>query len=77
MLNCRDVTARASDFIDAQLPLRARVQMRMHLLMCRVCREYVRQMALVIRSLRRLPAQDKPSGTLKRALLQALRAERP
>jgi predicted anti-sigma-YlaC factor YlaD len=75
MLNCRDVTERASDFLDARLPFRVSLQMRMHLLMCRFCREYLRQMALVVRALRRLPAQEAPSDELKRELLRTLDTE--
>lgn len=77
MLNCRDMTERASDFLDAQLPFRVRFQMRMHLLMCRFCREYVRQMALVVRTLRRLSALERPSESLQRELLRAFTTERP
>jgi hypothetical protein len=76
MLNCRDVTERASDFIDARLPIRIRLEMRLHLLMCRFCREYLRQMALVVRTLRQLPS-EQPSEVLKGELLQAFSAERP
>ncbi len=77
MLNCREVVERASDFLDARVPLHVRVQMRLHLLMCRFCREYVRQMSLVVRALRSLPPGDGPSEALKRELLHAFHAERP
>ena len=40
MLNCREVSERASDFLDTELPWQVRLQMRFHLLMCRFCREY-------------------------------------
>ena len=75
MLNCRDLTERASDFLDARLPIRVRLQMRMHLLMCRFCREYLRQMALVVRTLRQL-SSEQPSEALTGQLLQAFSAER-
>ena len=77
MLNCREVTGRASELLDGELPLPMRVQMRLHLLMCRFCREYMRQMSLVIRALRRLPTGDDPSEALQRELLHAFQAERP
>ena len=75
MLNCREVSERASDFLDATLPFGVRLQMRLHLLMCRICREYVRQMALVVSTLRRLP-RDEPPAELKAELLTVFRAER-
>ncbi len=76
MLTCQEVTERASDFVDATLPWRARLHVRMHLLMCRFCREYVRQMALLARTLRRLPPPQEPSAELKSDLLTRFRAER-
>lgn len=54
MLNCREITEHASGFLDDALPWRVRLQVRLHLMMCRDCREYVRQMSLVVRTLRRL-----------------------
>jgi len=75
MLNCREVTESASDYVDAALPWRARLQVRMYLVMCRFCREYVRQVALVARMLRRLPAQE-PSPEVTEDLLTLFRTER-
>jgi hypothetical protein len=49
--------------------------MGLHLLMCRLCREYVRQLALVIATLRHLPA-EQPSPELQRELLTACRVQR-
>lgn len=76
MLNCLDVSERASELLDAAtLPFRVRLQMRLHLLMCRFCREYVRQMALVVRTLRRLP-RDEPPVQVRTELLALFRAQR-
>jgi len=75
MLKCQQVAERASDFLDAKLTLRARLQMRLHLMMCRFCREYVRQMALIVRTVRRLP-RDEPPANVKASLLSAFRSER-
>jgi predicted anti-sigma-YlaC factor YlaD len=75
MLNCREVSERASDYLDASLSWRTRVQMRMHLMMCRFCREYVRQMSLVRRTLPRLPRQ-RPDQPIYEALMASFRSER-
>ncbi len=75
MLNCREVTDCASNFVDATLPWRARLQVRLHLLMCRFCREYIRQIRLVARTLRRLPPQE-PSAAVRTDLLKMFRTER-
>jgi hypothetical protein len=44
-------------------------------MMCRFCREYVRQLSLVVRSLRGLP-KEKPSVDTQQELLALFRAER-
>lgn len=75
MLNCREITERASDFLDATLPWHVRLQVRLHVMMCRYCREYIRQLALVARTLRSLPGQE-PSPELQNKLLSLFRAER-
>ena len=75
MLNCREITERASDFIDAGLPWRVRLEVRLHLMMCRLCREYVRQLALVVRTLRRLP-RPEVAPRVNQELLALFRAER-
>jgi predicted anti-sigma-YlaC factor YlaD len=74
MLNCREITERASDFLDATLPWHVRLQVRLHVMMCRFCREYIRQMALVARALRKLPGEE-PSPELHEELLSRFRAE--
>jgi predicted anti-sigma-YlaC factor YlaD len=61
MLKCRDVAEQASGYIDHELSWRGRLAVRLHLLMCRACREYVRQLSLVARTLRHLPADDVTS----------------
>ncbi len=38
MLTCREVTARATDYMEWPLPLRERLQIGMHLLICAFCR---------------------------------------
>lgn len=75
MLNCREISERTSDFIDAALPWRVRLKVRLHLMMCRLCREYVRQMTLVTRTLRRLP-ESEPPGEVSPDQLELFRAER-
>jgi len=74
MLNCREITERASDIVDGTLPWHVRLEVRLHLMMCRFCREYVRQMALVARTLRRLPGPE-PAPEPNQDLLALFRAE--
>lgn len=46
MLSCKDVTQRAGDWTDGHLPWRARLAVRLHLLLCRLCRRFLRQYRL-------------------------------
>ena len=57
MLKCRDVTAMASDYLDHNLTLRERWQVRMHLLICVHCRRFLPQLAKVVAVLRRHPVR--------------------
>jgi len=54
MLTCREVVTLATDYADARLPWPARLQMRLHLAMCAICRRYLEQLALTTSLLRRL-----------------------
>lgn len=54
MWNCRQVTQRATDYLERGLPWHARLQFRLHLLMCRACERYLRQLTLTRDALRAL-----------------------
>lgn len=75
MLNCREISERTSDFVDAALPWRAQLEVRLHVMMCRFCREYVRQIRLVARTLGRLPRLDS-APAIDQELLELFRAGR-
>ncbi len=59
MLNCEQVTRRASDFLERRLRWRARLEMLIHLAMCKGCKRYVEQLRLTLEGLRALP---RPAG---------------
>lgn len=61
MFNCREVSYRISRSMDDRLSPGERLAVRMHLLMCGICRRYRKQLTLMRRMLRRLPVQD-PGG---------------
>lgn len=44
MLNCRKVVEDSDLLLADELPWRRRLPVKMHLLMCRHCRRYVRQL---------------------------------
>ncbi len=62
MLSCRDVTEKASVYLDRELGLWAWLQVGTHLLVCRHCRRFVDQITATIRLVRRsndeLPPKD-------------------
>ena len=61
MLNCKDVTQLISESMDHSLPLGKRIGVRLHLLMCRFCTRYERQLLLIREAVRRLVAMEEPS----------------
>jgi len=74
VLSCREVTERASDFLDRRLGFAGRLQMRLHLMICRACRAYLDQVRATIALLRTSrPAAAVPAA--EAAVLEAL-AER-
>ena len=54
-LTCRDVTNRASEYLDDRLPILTKVRVGLHLASCTHCRAYVKQIDLVSSALRSLP----------------------
>jgi hypothetical protein len=62
MLTCRDVTELATEYQERALPLRRRLGMRLHLLMCGACRRYLAQLRTVAAALRRLPPEAPPDA---------------
>ena len=55
-LTCRDVTSRASEYLDNRLAILTNVRVGLHLASCASCRVYVAQLSLVSTALRHFPA---------------------
>ncbi|MFT7244949.1 MAG: hypothetical protein ACI82A_002314 [Candidatus Azotimanducaceae bacterium] len=51
MLNCKDMTTEAQSFVDGELSLWKRMQVRFHLFICKYCRRYLLQLKLTIAAL--------------------------
>ena len=68
MLSCKDVTQLLSESMDASLPIGKRIGVRLHLLICKFCLRYKRQLLLIRETARRLAAIDEtpvlPAGEL-------------
>jgi predicted anti-sigma-YlaC factor YlaD len=78
MLNCREVTSLASDYLEGALPRRTRLGIRFHLLMCWMCRRYLRQLELTTKVLRTLAGRDEPvqAPTPVRDVFRAWKSQR-
>jgi hypothetical protein len=62
MLTCKDVTRLVSESMDRSLPLGKRIGVRLHLLICRFCARYERQLLLIRETARRLAATAETPG---------------
>jgi hypothetical protein len=62
MLSCKDVTQLISESMDTSLPIGKRIGMRLHLLMCKFCSRYERQLLLIRDTLRYLVAKEEKPG---------------
>ena len=54
-LTCRDLTDRASEYLDGCLPILTKVRVGLHLASCTHCRTYVKQIDFISSALRSLP----------------------
>jgi len=62
MLSCKDVTQLLSEAMDASLPIGKRIGVRLHLLICKFCLRYKRQLLLIRETARRLAAIETTPG---------------
>jgi len=72
-LTCRDVTDRASEYLDDRLPVLTNVRVGLHLASCAHCRAYVKQIKLVCETLAFFPKQA-PSPITRLRLRQQFAA---
>ena len=62
MLSCKHLVEQASDYIDDEMSMRKRVQVKLHLFMCVSCRRYLKQLKLTIAMLRRKNKHQAPEA---------------
>lgn len=58
MLNCRQASELASQAMDEGLPLRKRLSLKFHLMMCRGCTNFTHQMSFLRAAASRLGHHD-------------------
>ncbi len=61
MLSCKETTRLVSEGLDRQLPFWRRLGLRLHLVMCRGCSRYARQIKALNRLISDHYAGDKPA----------------
>ena len=54
MLKCKDISIEATDYLERAMPLRRRLLVWYHLLICVHCRRYLRQLRIIIAMLPKL-----------------------
>lgn len=75
MLKCKDVVARADDYVDRCLSWRERLAMGWHLVQCAYCRLYVAQLRLLVKALR---GYGKPaSAEVVEKIMRRIEADEP
>lgn len=73
MLSCREVTSLATEYTEGGLPWTTWLHVRLHLVMCWMCRRYYRQLALTSQVLQRLSGREgpeRPPESLRQAFRQ-------
>ena len=65
MLDCKHATQLASRALDRRLPIRQRVALRLHLLMCDACTQFVRQLQLMRKALAQLGRHVEHDSSVK------------
>ncbi len=80
MPNCKEVTEMVSRSMDEPMPFFRRIQMWMHLVMCRYCLRFRRQLRLIHDAFKRAPVppafgpgEDALSEDARRRIKLALR----
>ncbi len=79
MLTCKDMTTEAHHLIDGELGFFKTLSVKFHLLICKYCRRYVRQLRTSLGALKseRLMQVDEPSEAEIDQLIQQLMKVKP
>ena len=80
MFNCKAVTQIVSESMDRTLPIHHRMLIRMHLLMCKYCARFKRQLALIreiCRSEELMPGASDELGVLSEKACERIKNSLP
>jgi predicted anti-sigma-YlaC factor YlaD len=73
MPSCKQICENASDYLEGPSPPLRRLLLRMHLLMCKHCRRFLRQFSLASRTVAAVGVEDSPSESEIEALIARFR----
>ncbi len=76
MLRCREISKLVSQSMERQLPLGQRMQVRMHLMLCRLCAGFARQVRLLRRAAKQDCERIAADGSTSESALSAAARER-
>ncbi|MBH3429578.1 anti-sigma factor family protein [Pseudomonas alkylphenolica] len=74
MLSCKELVARSSDYLDGQLTLGENLLARQHLLFCKNCRRFIKQMRLTQATIKALP--EAPVDDVEKIVQRMTAAQR-
>ncbi|RWU25047.1 anti-sigma factor [Pseudomonas alkylphenolica] len=74
MLRCKELVARSSDYLDGQLTLGENLLARQHLLFCKNCRCFIKQMRLTQATIKALP--EAPVDDVEKIVQRMTAAQR-
>lgn len=75
MLSCKDITENASAYLDKEMPLSARMSMRLHLFMCHHCRRYMDQLQMTVNTLKMMKKDDPVDEQANNDLIELFKQE--
>lgn len=79
MLSCKDICENATHHLEGELGMLTRLQFWFHLMICKACRQFLRQFQATIDTARQLnrQAEQEPTDAEIDALVQRLREADP
>ena len=69
MLRCREISKLVSESMERDLPLHRRLEVRMHLMICRMCARFAHQIRLLRQAARENPERLGPDESAPEARL--------
>lgn len=74
MITCKQVTSAATEILDEPSTLWRRILFRLHLTICKSCRQYFKQFQVVVGAAQRMPKPDEPSDEEIEAIVKRLKS---